>query len=95
MRSDPTAWLVEFPVVTIWEKLYNLCMDSEAFGLLLGSCLVGMYLLAMLYLRGRDLGTTRYILWGLLALLLPAVGPFLVLIVRPGKVPSAPDRRKL
>ena len=69
-------------------------MDSTIVGLLLVFCLVGMYVLAMLYLRRRALSFGRYAMWGLFALLLPAVGPFLVLLIRPGKVLQSNNRRK-
>lgn len=44
----------------------------------------GMVLLAAFYLRKRQLPWLGYVFWGLLALI-PLVGPFLVIISRPGK----------
>jgi hypothetical protein len=44
-----------------------------------------MAVLAVLYLRRRDLTITEYIGWGLLIVLLPLLGPFLVIFSQPGK----------
>lgn len=41
--------------------------------------------LAVLYLRGRELTITEYIGWGLLIVLLPLMGPFFVIIYQPGR----------
>jgi hypothetical protein len=51
---------------------------------LLAACLVGMALLALFFLRRRELTTTEIIAWGLLVVLLPLLGPFLVIVLRPG-----------
>ncbi len=48
-------------------------------------CLLGMALLAVLSLRQRRLTVAAYIGWGMLAVFLPLVGPFIVLFARPGK----------
>jgi hypothetical protein len=47
--------------------------------------LFGMLLVAVLYLRQRKLSTLAYVLWGVFALLLPVVGPYLVIAARPGE----------
>jgi hypothetical protein len=47
-------------------------------------CMVGMALLAALYLRGRKLTWWEYLGWGLFALLIPILGPFLTILLRPG-----------
>ncbi len=52
---------------------------------LLVLCLMGMALLAVLSLRQRKMPLAAYIGWGLLAVLLPLVGPFVVLLLRPGE----------
>lgn len=49
------------------------------------ACLFGMVMMAVLYLRQRKLSTTAFVLWGLLALVLPVLGPFLVIVARPGE----------
>lgn len=46
---------------------------------------LGMAVLAALYLRNRELAITEYIGWGLLIVLLPLLGPFLVILYRPGR----------
>ena len=53
---------------------------------LLVGCMAGMALLAAFYLRRRQLGTGAFILWGLLALLVPLLGPFLVILNHPGQL---------
>jgi hypothetical protein len=47
-----------------------------------------MPVLAVLFLRGRKLTVFQYLLWGLLALLLPVLGPYLVIAARPGQMRS-------
>jgi len=60
-------------------------MNSETLRLLLAGFLVAMYVLANLYLRRQPLTLSQYTLWGLFALLVPALGPFLVILLQPGK----------
>ena len=50
------------------------------------ACILGMSLLATFYLRRRQLSLLAYAGWGLLALLLPLMGPFLVIWLRPGRL---------
>ena len=59
-------------------------MSTQTFQYLLVGCLVGMALLAVFYLRGRRLSLLGYLAWGLVALLIPAVGPFIVILAHPG-----------
>ena len=47
-------------------------------------CLLGMAILAGLYLRKRNLSYSAYLGWGLLIVLVPLLGPFLVIFMRPG-----------
>ena len=60
-------------------------MSTQVFQYLLIGCLVGMALLAAFYLRSRRLSPAGYLAWGLVALLIPAVGPFVVILMHPGK----------
>ena len=60
-------------------------MNAEVLRLLLAVSLIAMYVLAMLYLRRRRLGLGAYLFWGLFALSIPALGPFLVILTKPGK----------
>ncbi len=53
--------------------------------ILLIATLVSMAFLAALFLRQRQLSLAAYLGWGLLALLVPGLGPFLVILVRPGR----------
>jgi hypothetical protein len=59
-------------------------MTAETMRLLLAGCLVAMFALAMLSLRRRPLTIGQFVAWGLLALLVPALGPFLVILIKPG-----------
>jgi hypothetical protein len=57
-------------------------------------------LLALFYLRQRRMSWTSWLCWGLLAVLLPVLGPFLVIVNRPGKwhpdpFPSSQLRREV
>ena len=51
-------------------------------------CIFGMLLLAVLYLRRREMSTLAYLLWGVFALVVPVVGPFVVIASCPGKPAS-------
>ena len=57
--------------------------------LLLSIGLVAMYVLAMFSLRRRPLTLSRFTAWGAFALLIPLLGPFLVILIKPGE----PHRR--
>jgi len=48
-------------------------------------CMLAMVVLAAFYLRRRNLPPLAYAAWGLLAILIPIVGPFVVIWIRPGK----------
>ncbi len=65
-------------------------MTAEILRVMLAVCLIAMYVLAMLYLRRRKLSLVQLIAWGLFALFVPALGPFLLLLSRPGE--PAPRR---
>ena len=56
--------------------------------------LFGMLLIAVLYLRQRKLSTLAYVLWGIFALLLPVIGPYLAIASQPGE-PGGTDRSRL
>lgn len=46
--------------------------------------MIGLALLALVYLRQRRLSPSSYCIWGMLAVLVPVLGPFLVIANRPG-----------
>jgi len=52
------------------------------FALLL--CMLAMLFLAAFYLRQRRLAPLEYAIWGLSAILIPLIGPFFVIWIRPG-----------
>ena len=47
--------------------------------------ILAMAFLAFFYLRRRQLPWAAYCFWGLLAMVLPVLGPFLVIVSRPGR----------
>ncbi len=51
---------------------------------LLSILALAMALLAIFYLRKRQLPLLGYVFWGLVALV-PLIGPFLVILSRPGE----------
>ncbi len=59
-------------------------ITPEVMRTLLALCILGMVLLAAFYLRRRDLSLYEYISWGMLILFVPLLGPFLVILSRPG-----------
>lgn len=68
--------------------------DGIRLFLLLG--VFAMATLAMFYLRRRNLDLMSYLAWGLLAILLPVLGPFLVIALRPGSARRTfPTRQRL
>jgi hypothetical protein len=62
---------------------------------LLVLCLAGMALLAVLFLRRRRLSLAAYVGWGLLAVFLPLIGPFLVILLSPRENVSKSSREDL
>ncbi len=58
-------------------------------------CIVGMFTLAMVYLLQRKLAWHQYLGWGLVALIFPVLGPFLVIANRPGVRRKRPEPRKV
>lgn len=60
-------------------------ISADTMRILLFFCLLGISLLAAFYLRRRRLTFREYLVWGLLIVLMPLVGPFLVLMAAPGK----------
>lgn len=60
-------------------------MNAAALRLMLTGCLVAMSVLALLYLRRCSLTWIQFAAWGLVAILVPALGPFLVIVSQPGK----------
>ncbi|NOY98233.1 MAG: hypothetical protein GXP40_03375 [Chloroflexi bacterium] len=60
-------------------------MNAEILRSLLVVYLVAAYVMAILYLRRRRLSFGEYTFWGLFALLVPVVGPFLVIFSQPGR----------
>ena len=53
--------------------------------LLLFLAALGMALIASFYLRRRSLPISQYLVWGVLLVFLPFLGPFLVILLRPGR----------
>ena len=59
-------------------------ITPELMRLVLLICMLAMLILAALYLRQRELAPLEYVCWGLGAILIPIIGPFFVIWMRPG-----------
>jgi hypothetical protein len=57
----------------------------EALLALLLICMIGEVILAALYLRARSLSISQTVVWVLVILLVPLLGPFLAIALRPGQ----------
>jgi hypothetical protein len=68
-------------------------LSPEVMRFLLAACMVGMGLLALFYLRTRILAPMELLAWGLLAVLVPFLGPFLVIVLKPGEARRRLPRR--
>ena len=61
-------------------------MTAEILNLSLYIVIICLAFLGIFYLRGRQLSWQGYIFWGMLAVLIPVLGPFIVILSRPGDV---------
>ena len=61
-------------------------MTAEILNLALYIVIICLAFLGIFYLRGRQLSWQGYIFWGMLAVLIPVLGPFIVILSRPGDV---------
>lgn len=61
---------------------------SDVLRALLISDIIAMAVLAVFYLRRRPLSALAFLGWGLLAVLVPILGPFFVIAFHPGKARS-------
>ena len=66
-------------------KMADMVSAPELIRILLLLCVMGMALIALFYLRRRNLSVREFTLWGLLALFLPILGPLIVISFRPGE----------
>ena len=48
-------------------------------------CMLTMVILAVFFLRQRKLTHLDYVFWGLIAILIPIIGPFVVIWMKPGE----------
>lgn len=60
-------------------------LTRETMRILIILCLIGMALLAAFFLSTRRMSLLSYLGWGLLALFVPLLGPFLVILSCPGE----------
>jgi hypothetical protein len=70
----------------------NILRADQILRALLLITILAMAFLAFLYLRQRRLALLDFCAWGLLALVLPLLGPFLVFVFRPGMFRPEPER---
>jgi hypothetical protein len=59
---------------------------------MLAAYLILAWILALIYLGRRPINRIEYALWGIVALILPVFGPFLVIAAQPGR--RVRDRRQ-
>jgi cytochrome bd-type quinol oxidase subunit 2 len=59
-------------------------MTAEIMRLILLACYLSLVFTVAFFLRRRRLSLLKYATWGMIAILLPVVGPFLVIWIRPG-----------
>ena len=59
-------------------------ISPDLMRLVLVLCMLAMLILAAFYLRQRQLTPMEYAFWGLSAILIPIIGPFFVIWMRPG-----------
>lgn len=60
-------------------------MTAAIIRLMLVVDIIGLALLALLYLRQRQMSRFAYLGWGFLAVAVPVIGPFVVIASRPGE----------
>ncbi|MGW8249939.1 MAG: hypothetical protein ACWGO1_04795 [Anaerolineales bacterium] len=82
--------LLAFHLIFLYTH-HSMPLSPETMRTLLAVCMVAMALLALLFLRRRELTTLEIVGWGMLILLLPLLGPFLVIWLHPGS--PRPHRR--
>jgi hypothetical protein len=63
----------------------RLMSGNEIIRLVLLADILVMLFLAVFYLRQRRLSVLEFFIWVLLALVVPVLGPFLVIAARPGR----------
>ena len=61
-------------------------LSPDTLRLSLVICMLGLAILAAFYLRRRKLTFLEYLGWGLLIVFVPLIGPFLVILLRPGRL---------
>jgi hypothetical protein len=60
-------------------------ISAHMMRLLLLGCILSLNILAAFYLRNRKLSLWAYTSLGIAAIVLPIVGPFIVIWIQPGK----------
>ena len=60
-------------------------LSPDLMRFLLLVCMLTMVILAVFYLSRRKLTHLAYVLWGLVAILIPIIGPFMLIWMKPGK----------
>jgi len=59
-------------------------LSPDIMRLFLLLCLLSLAILAVFYLRERSLSLPAYLSWALLIVMLPLLGPFIVILMKPG-----------
>ncbi len=70
--------------------MFNISPVAHLLRAMLLCCAIGMLVLAAFFLRSRKLSELAYLGWGVIAIMLPVLGPFLVIwFCRGEKTPPA------
>ena len=64
--------------------MYNIDMEPILLRIILSIYIFGAFGLTLAYLHYRHCSTSEILLWGMLALIIPVLGPFFVIAARPG-----------
>jgi hypothetical protein len=82
VQSNDLGCVLAVSVGCVPEEEFS--MTPDMMRLLIAVYMMGVALLAVLFLRRREMSLLAYTFWGLVALMFPLVGPFVVLYLRPG-----------
>ena len=81
MSSFNGTFVLDFLVLCLYNKVV---MTIETLRIIFLLYLIAAFVLAIFYLRRCQLSFSEYALWGIFALVVPVLGPFLVILARPG-----------
>lgn len=72
-------------------------MEPSLLRIILSTYILGAFVLTLFYIRYRRCSRRETLLWGMLALVIPILGPFFVIAARPGpkkRISLSHEKRK-